>query len=64
MSFPYRDKQFSYPILLFERLLVGLSDVAQWTAGSALMLTLYPEKPTLIVACLESANSLGFTLGK
>ena len=42
---------------------MGLFEVADWTAGSALMLSMYPEKPTLIVACLESAYSLGFSLG-
>ena len=42
---------------------MGLFEVADWTAGSALMLSLHPEKPTLIVACLDSAYSLGFSLG-
>ena len=43
---------------------MGLSDVAQWTTGMAIMLTLYPEKPASIMVSGESALSLGISLGK
>ena len=42
---------------------MGLSDVAQWTAGMAIMLKVYPDKPTFIMASGEAALSLGFSLG-
>ena len=58
------NRESNVNTISFSRLLMGLSDVAQWTTGMAVMLTLYPEKPASIMVSGESALSLGISLGK
>jgi len=50
---------FSYIL----RALLGLADIISWSAGTSVIMSLFPDNPTMVMAAGETSLSVGYSLG-